>query len=72
MTDRRRRQPVRCATRGCPHVGYWPQGLCPPHHREVAANLAAAARRARETPPPMTPLDVARNMLAANPRKETT
>lgn len=65
MTDRRSRQPVRCATRGCVYLGHWTGGYCPEHAREVAANLAAAARRARETPPPpMTPLDTARALLA--------
>ena len=28
------RGPVsKCAVKGCPFVGYWPEGQCCPHHR---------------------------------------
>ena len=46
MTDRRSRQPQRCAVRGCVFVGHWLDGHCPEHRTEAAVAHAVAQRSA--------------------------
>ena len=46
MTDRRSRQPQRCAVRGCVFVGHWLDGHCPEHRSEAAVARAVAQRTA--------------------------
>lgn len=44
MSDRRSRQPQRCAVRACPYLGHFLDGYCPSHRSEAAAARAVAQR----------------------------
>jgi len=69
VSDRRSRAPIRCAESSCVHVGYWQtsRDRCPTHYRELAANTAAAVARATAAPEPVTPINVARDLLGGQP-----
>lgn len=66
MSDRRHRPIVRCQVRGCPHAGTWPVPYCPEHWPDIRGQVIAEVQR-RQTTPELTPLDVARELLAATP-----